>query len=36
VRREERNGVADGGHISCADQRALNQQENMIAARIGR
>jgi hypothetical protein len=26
----------DGGHITRADQRALNQQENAISRQIGR
>jgi hypothetical protein len=26
----------DGGHITRADQRALNQQENAVSKQIGR
>jgi uncharacterized protein HemX len=37
VRREERLMASqDGGHITRADQRALNQQENHISHEIGR
>jgi hypothetical protein len=37
VRREERTMASlDGGHITRADQRALNQQENAISRQIGR
>ena len=37
VRREERTMASlDGGHITRADQRALNQQENVISRQIGR
>jgi hypothetical protein len=37
VRREERTMASlDGGHITRADQRALNQQENAISHQIGR
>ena len=37
VRREERTMASlDGGHITRADQRALNQQENGISRQIGR
>jgi hypothetical protein len=37
VRREERLMASqDGGHITRADQRALNQQENHISREIGR
>jgi hypothetical protein len=37
VRREERTMASlDGGHITRTDQRALNQQENVISRQIGR
>jgi hypothetical protein len=37
VRQEERMMASqDGGHITRADQRALNQQENGISRQIGR
>ncbi len=37
VRREERTMASlDGGHITRADQRTLNQQENAISRQIGR
>jgi len=37
LRREERLMASqDGGHITRADQRALNQQENHISRQIGR
>ncbi len=37
VRQEERDmAKSDNGHITKADQRALNQQENGISTEIGR
>lgn len=37
IRAEERTMAShDGGHITRADQRALNQQENAVSKQIGR
>jgi hypothetical protein len=37
IRREERTMARfDNGHITRADQRALNQQENAVSGQIGR
>lgn len=37
IRNEERRMAArDGGHITKADQRILNRQENRVSRRIGR
>lgn len=37
IRREERlMATQDGGHITRADQRALNQQENGVSRQIGK
>jgi hypothetical protein len=37
IRREERSmAKLDNGHITKADQRALNQQENVVSKQIGK
>lgn len=37
IRREERSmAKLDNGHITRADQRALNQQENVVSKQIGK
>ena len=37
IRQEERDMAAqDGGHITKADQKALNQQENRVSKEIGK
>lgn len=37
IRREERTmSKFDGGHITPAEQKALNQQENAVSGQIGR
>jgi hypothetical protein len=37
IRQEERTMAShDGGHITKADQRALNQQENAVSQQIGK
>ncbi|WP_231908026.1 MULTISPECIES: hypothetical protein [Cupriavidus] len=37
IRQEERVMAShDGGHITRADQRALNQQENAVSRQIGK
>jgi hypothetical protein len=37
IRREERTMASmDGGHITRSEQRALNQQENVVSRQIGR
>lgn len=37
IRREERSMASlDHGHITRADQRALNQQENVVSKQIGK
>lgn len=37
IRREERAMARlDGGHLTKADQRALNQQENAVSRKIGK
>ena len=37
IRREERNmAKLDNGHITKADQKALNQQENVVSKQIGK